>query len=126
MRIAVLSLFFVALFASAQDKPRVIDFTKPLIGIDSKPIIKDKDGKEPMTLGDAAVIALETSADDDRTQSGEEKFKRDQLARKIYNQKDVVLSIEEIALIKTRIGKILVPAVIGAAWPLLDPSTKGQ
>ena len=112
--------------AIAQDKPQSqhYDFTQKLIGVDGKPITitdKGKDG-QALTLGEVSVMSLEASLDEDRTATGIDKFKRDQLARKIYGQKDVVLSVEEVTLIKERIGKAAIPPVVGAAWPLLDKS----
>ena|ERR1039458_3686729 len=117
---------FVLLMAwhlQAQDV-RHIDFTKPLIGMDGNPITSaDAKGLQtPMTLGDAAVSALETILDEDRQAPGAEKFKLDELARKIYKKKDAVLLIEEIAKIKDRIGKYYGPVVIGPAWRMLDPA----
>lgn len=120
------TVFFFLLAVSvlnAQDKPRAIDFTTALSTISGKPILQDpKDSKSIFTLGDAAVVALEGEIESDRGESGEQKFKRDQLARKIYGQSSIVLTVEEIALIKDRIGKVASPVVVGAAWPLLDPA----
>ena len=111
---------------------RRIDFTQPLIGMDGNPITSllppqgsSADAKgvlTPMTLGDAAVSALETILEEDRQSPGAEKFKLDELARKIYKKKDAVLLVEEIATIKNRIGKYYGPIVIGPAWRILDPA----
>lgn len=120
----VLLLALALVVSAAAQTPRTIDFTQPLISIVGKPMLQDpKDPASAITLGDAAVLALETATEDDKGASGEDKFKRDQLARKIYGKKDVALTVEEIALIKTRIGKVETPAVVGAAWPLLDPAS---
>lgn len=132
--IAVL-LLFCASFATmqnaiAQEKketPRHINFNQTLKGFDGKVIQTGGDAKSsrPMTLGDAAIVALETPIEDDRKDTGDEKFKRDMLARKIYlDAPSVVLTVEETALIKERIGKIYGPIVVGATWPLIDPATK--
>jgi hypothetical protein len=103
---------------------RRIDFTQPLIGMDGNPITSaDAKGVlTPMTLGDAAASALETILEEDRQSPGAEKFKLDELARKIYKKKDAVLLVEEIATIKNRIGKYYGPIVIGPAWRILDPA----
>jgi hypothetical protein len=117
-------LLTVASFAQAGSKPRTIDFTQPLRGFDGKEITQPMDGKklEVMTLGDASVIALESVSEEDRSAAGNVKFERDVLARKIYKNSGVVLKVEEVALLKERIGRVFGPSVIGAAWPLLDPS----
>lgn len=103
---------------------RSIDFTQRLTSAMGEPMQqKDKDGNvEPLTLGDVALIALETPTDDDRTVDARKKFERDLLARRIWKNAHAELSPEDIALIKERIGKVYGPAQIGATWPLLDPT----
>lgn len=120
-RLLICSSFCIA--ALAVDAPRRIDFTAPLLRLDGKPM-RASDAKDApvMTLGDAAVGALEAVTEEDRNTAGIDKFKRDQLARKVFEKRDAVLTVEEIALIKDRIGKVYAPSVIGAAWPMLDPS----
>lgn len=112
-------------FAQGKDAVRKIDFTQVLRGFDGKPInVGDAAHPKDLTLGDACVGALETPLDADRPDTGEVKFKRDQLARKIYGAKGAELHPEDLALIKERIGKVYGPLVVGAAWPLLDPLEK--
>lgn len=107
----------------AAETPRKINFTVPLVGVDRKEMkVSDAKDAPPLTLGDVCVTALETMIEEDRQADGLSKFKRDQLARKIHGAKDVVLSVEDVELLKTRVGKVYGPAVIGAAWPLLDPA----
>jgi len=113
--------FLVLGFALAD----TIDFTQQLTGIDGKPLMNgDAKTPVPMTLGDAAVLALESQIEEDRTTTGDAKFKQDELARKIYKNAKASLTVEEIASIKTRIGKVFPPMTVGAAWRLLDPSLK--
>ena len=99
---------------------KALDFTQTVLGIDGKPL--NGDTKPALTLGDIAVTALHSTIEDDKTLSGLDKFKMDELARKIYKSKAAMLSVEDVALIKTRIGKVYGPLVIGATWRLLDPS----
>lgn len=121
------SVLLAALFlmsAAAQEKPRHIDFTQPLLGVDGKSIpIGDLKKPDAMTLGDAALGALEASLDTDKQLSGADKFKQDQLARKVYGKRDAILTVEEIALIKTRVGQAYGPMVVGAVWRVLDPAS---
>ena len=114
-----------SVMAFTQTAPRHIDFTQVLTGLDSRPIL-NTDAKPPaaFTLGDVAVNALENQIDEDRNLAGSVKFDRDQLARKIYHAKAAILTAEEIALIKERIGKLYGPLIVGAAWPLIDPAMK--
>ena len=117
----------VVLMASAallaQPPSHHIDFTQPLIGFDNKPLILPN-ATRPMTLGEAVVNALLTSTPDDQKLSGVEKYKLDALARKVYAAKDVELSVEELATIKDRVGKVSTPILVGAVWRILDPTEK--
>jgi hypothetical protein len=125
----LLTIICFGAMALAEEKataPRHIDFTAALKGVDGQTISSGKpaaDGKTPipMTLGDAALMALETALEEDRQSTGADKFKLDDLARRIYGKKDVVLPVEDVALIKTRIGKAYGPMIVGAAWRVLDP-----
>jgi hypothetical protein len=124
VRILLLLAFTpAAAFAqTAPDTARHIDFTKVLTGFDGKLIVTSDKNSEKLTLGAVCVNALEISLDEDRGASGQQKFEADQLARKIWGKNDAVLKAEEIALLKTRIGKTYGPLVVGAAWRLLDPA----
>lgn len=113
----------------AESKPAIasgatpINFATTLKGIDGKEL-KDPAGKA-LTLADAAVTALTTITDDDRNATGEMKFRRAELAARVLAGTKS-LTVEELAQIKTLIGKVYGPVVIGAAWPLLDPSLKKE
>lgn len=122
--LAICTLLAGSMLVFAQDKPRHIDFTQALSGIDGKPL-QDGDAKNPhsITLSEIAIQALETPLDSDKDMQGSAKFKLDQLARKVYRNPDVVLTVEDTALLKERIGKAYGPLVVGAAWRLLDPAT---
>jgi hypothetical protein len=119
----------LALFAClpllGQVTPRPIDFTQVLVGINGQPMMAgDVKSPTPLTLGDAAVNALLSPTQADQQMTGIEKFKLDELARKIYGKKDVVLTLDELKLIKDRVGSISPPMVVGAVWRLLDPAQK--
>lgn len=124
----------LALCGTAGAQERHIDFMKPLLGVDDKPLMNPPDMKnpsakpEPVTLSDIAVTALESSIDQDRGLSPEEHFKLDALARKIYKNHDCVLTNPEVTQIEDRIGKFPWPsnAVVGAAWRILDPARAGS
>ncbi len=117
--------FAVRSIAQATSQPRHIDFTQALKGMDGKPILNsDEKPPVPMTLSDASISALLLQTADDQRMSGAEKFRLAQLAQRVYKSKDVVLSVEDLATLKDRIGKICTPLVVGASWPLLDPAQK--
>jgi hypothetical protein len=106
-----------------KDPPRHIDFTQEIKGLDGKPVMNgDVKPAVAMTLGDVAVVALETSLDEDKGITGAVKFERDELARKVYKKSSVVLTAEQLASIKERIGKVYSAMIVGAAWRLLDPA----
>ncbi len=119
-KLAIALMFIVCLPVFAQSG-RKLDFTQRLTAVDGS-LLQNGGAKPPapLTLGDVAVMALETESQGE-TLSGLEKFKLDTLARKIYRQKDVVLALDELVMIKDRIGKVEPPIVVGAAWRLLDP-----
>ncbi len=113
-----------------------VDFTQPLSDARGKPMMQRDDCPPPkpgepdacplvpQTLGDIAVTALTSMlTKEDQDQPGNKKFLADRLAHRIYKAK-VVLSPEDMALIKERIGKVYGPAVVGATWPLLDPTLR--
>lgn len=58
--------------------------------------------------------------------AGEEKARRSYLAIEIYKAKnEIELEVDDVKLIKDRIGKIYSSAlVVGQAWELLDPKKK--
>lgn len=130
MKIIATLLAALALTVSAAAQNRTIDFTQVIKNLNGEPfttqgVTQKPDAKpENLTLGDVAVNALETPVPDDSKLTGEDKFKMDLLARKVYKAKSVSLTPEEIKTIKDRIGKIYAATVVGAAWRLLDPEAK--
>jgi hypothetical protein len=110
------------------DTPRHIDFTQVIKDLDGKPLPINMEGKLPAvaTLGQVAKDALVNVLQEDAQLPGSVKYDHWVLAGKIYPDKsDVVLTAEELATIKERIGKAFGPLVVGPCWKLLDPATKG-
>lgn len=101
-----------------------IDFTAVLKDLDNKPIRDElamvTNGGKPvdLTLGRAASAALFAGSQGDV--SGEDKFKWASLAVEIRDAKAATLSLEDLALIKTKIGILYGGLVVLRAWPLLD------
>lgn len=73
-----------------------------------------------MTLKDASISGLTSHVAGDEHTSGEDKFKRYQLAQKVYAGGEVELTPEESSLIKQRIGKCYGPVVVGPAFVALN------
>jgi hypothetical protein len=117
---AVLTLI-VLLAPAAQ----AVDFAAPITLIDGTTPLRDQGDKgKIVTLGDVAQTALLSTFQDEPNLKGEDKIKRFSLATKIEGQrKDPVLTADDIALIKTLIGKAYNPLITGQAWKLLDPAS---
>ena len=102
------------------------DFTVPLTDLDGKTIDDGTPDHKPFTLGRAAIVALITTYPDESGLKDIDKFKRAELASKINRDPHLVLSSEEITLVKMMIGKAFGPVVVYKAWPLLDGSIKPE
>lgn len=126
MKAATLLISIILLLSAlglAQPVAPRLNFAQVLTGLDGKPIMDGAGSSaKPLTLSTVAVYALEATLEEDRQSSGEQKFQLDQLARKVYDNRDAVLTVDETALLKKRIGEAYGPLVVGAAWRLLDPA----
>lgn len=104
-----------------------LDFTTPLHAISGGPFKDDKGAPVEMLLGSVAENAL--LAPDQADTNGTEKNKAFWLAVKLHEKgsdkyaKDANLTAEEITRIKDKIGKFYPPAIVGAAWQILDPAS---
>ena len=137
-------LLLLSTSALAEDRKPAIDFTQPLVGVDGKilfqggedclpqaadkpPLLPGKTcSKSDLSLSDVSVGALETVLEHDRNEDPKKRFVRDQLARKVYKNSGVALTTEEISMIKDRVGRAYGPSIVGASWPMLDPSLGGK
>ena len=95
-----------------------IDFSKELIGYDGEPL---KEGDKIITLAMVCCNALGNPAPDEAQLPGEEKARRFDLAVAVYASKGPLdLKVEQVALIKSLIGKLYGPMVVGPVWKLLE------
>ena len=107
-----------------KDSPRHIDFTQVIKDLDGKPLPINIEGKLPSvaTLGLVAKESLTHQLQGDPPEGGP-KYDHWVLASKVYPDKsDVVLTAEELATVKERIGKAWPPEIVGPAWRMLDPA----
>jgi hypothetical protein len=98
-----------------------INVDQEILDLDEKPIIKsiDKDGKQiNLKLQDVICGALIHFEQND--QDGSEKVLRFEIALKVKAFSEVDLKSEEIAKIKSLIGKIYAPVVVGRAHKMLE------
>ncbi|WVK90006.1 hypothetical protein [Burkholderia phage vB_BpP_HN02] len=80
----------------------------------NKPIQSESDN---LTLGEVIGQALLAM---DKDVSGDEKYRRYKLWKVVSEGGEVDLTIEDLALIKSRIGATFVTMVVGRAFDLLE------
>lgn len=104
------------------------DFSKIFLDADGKPICTRELKPEQacpddgfFTLRLAARNALNGVYQDEQNLSGDEKYKRGEIAQSIVATGEVKLKVEDIALIKRLIGKAYPPPIVFQAWRELDP-----
>lgn len=98
-----------------------INFNSPILDLDGKPL--EVEG-EPITLATLAIKALFETLADERGQpeqlSGEEKNKNAILAQAIHTTGDLDLEVEQVAMLKARIGRLCGPLLVMRAYALLE------
>lgn len=94
-----------------------IDFSQALTGLKGEPV-KDPSG-ESVKLALVCYNAVKALYKDEENLSGEEKYKRAKLAKKL-DESSVELSVEDISLIKKLVGKAYEPEIVAAVWDLLE------
>lgn len=100
------------------------DFDSPILDENNVPVCEEAKTPCPsdrvMTVGRAARNALYILGQDEQNTSGDERYKRAELAARIKGKVDNLKS-EEKALIKQRVGKVFGPLVVKRVWDELDP-----
>lgn len=97
--------------------------------VDFSQILKSLDGASfqendtPVTLATLCCAALMYNYPDDGRLSGEEKFKRYEVASKIYGKSEVDVTADEITRLKGVIGKFYGANLVGPAFVALDSGT---
>ena len=95
--------------------------------IDFSAVIKDldgdavKDGETDATLGRVASTALLASYADEQNLPAEDKVKRFRLAEIAAKGGEREVKVEDVALIKTLIGKAFAPLIVGRAFDIIEP-----
>lgn len=95
-----------------------INFDSEILSLDHQPLKPP----ESMNLDKLTLksVCIESLMFNEEGMSGEQKFSNYQLARKISAGGEVDCSVEELALIKKRIGLAWGVNVVGPAWSLLE------
>ena len=96
-----------------------IDVRQVLYGIDGEALTEPgKNGIEEITLKKVMCGALMAPA---QTATGEQKAEAWNLAFRIQAADKMPLTVDEIAMIKKKIGETFNAIVVGPAWLILDP-----
>lgn len=102
-----------------------INFNTPLLDLKGNQIavVISHDQDAPRVLGTLAVVCVEAllSPLQDEKPTGEMKMRRYELAKRIHPGGEVSLPAEDIAMLKTLVGRAWPALIQGAAWELLDP-----
>lgn len=121
-------LVFAAAIAAFTAPAMALDFSKPLMDADGKPIcvVQVAEGAtcpdgSAATLGRVVRAALYAQFPDEQNLSLDDKLKRGDLAQAITGAGDIKLKAEDIALIKKVVGKAYGPLIVWAAVRELDP-----
>ena len=103
-----------------------VDFSKVVMDDEGKPICMEavREGECPpdkiATLGRVVRIALYTTFPDEQNLSGEEKYKRGELAQGLAGAGDTKVKLEDLLVMKKVVGKLYGPGVVKPAWDLLE------
>jgi len=96
----------------------LLDTTKVLVNIAGESLKESvNDVAVDVILRTVVVNALLSPVEKD---TGMKKMEKEELARKIYQNDSVDLTIEQVKLIKDRIGEMYAPIVVGQCWRLLE------
>ena len=99
-----------------------------LVKVDSKlkaldgTVIVDNDGKGNAVEATVRMALVNAILSPVQKETGMEKVKKYELAKRIHDTDEVELSPEEIELIKDRVGEIYTPVVVGQVLELLGDS----
>jgi hypothetical protein len=103
-----------------------IDFDTVLKRLDGKPLqVPDGDSTKNANLSFVATEAL-MAFDPQSKESGENKAKFWALAMRVAKGGEVELTVEEVSMLKQKIGENFAPVVVGPAWELLEQRVVGE
>ena len=81
--------------------------------------MKDNDGQGNAIDATVKMAIVNAVLSPVQKESGVEKVKKYELAKKVFNADEVDLDEKEIALIKERIGELYAPVIVGQVYELL-------
>ena len=82
--------------------------------------LKPEDEQEKVTYGELCkrAILFLVPSEENKNVSGQEKYKRYKISKKIDNKEDI--TAEEIAIIKSDVGRVFTPMAVGMIWDFLE------
>ena len=95
-----------------------IDFSAVIKDLDGDPV---KDGEKDATLGRVACSALLASYADEQGLRAEDKVKRFRLAEVAAKGGEQEMKVEDVALLKSLIGKAFAPLIVARAHDIIEP-----
>jgi hypothetical protein len=96
-----------------------IDFSAVIKDLDGEAV---KDGEKDATLGRVACTALLASYADEPNLAAEDKVKRFRLAEVAARGGEQEMKIDDVALVKTLIGKAFAPLIVARAYDIIEPA----
>ena len=82
--------------------------------------LKDKDTNGQVIDVTVKTVIINAILIPKQNETGIEKVQKYELAKKIYSSPEVDLTVEEIVLIKEKVGEAFAPIVVGQIWNLLE------
>ena len=96
-----------------------IDFSAVIKNLEGDAV---KDGEKDATLGRVACTALLASYADEQNLPAEDKVKRFRLAEVAARGGKQEMKIDDVALVKTLIGKAFAPLIVARAYDIIEPA----
>jgi len=87
--------------------------------------MKDSDGTGNAIDATVKLAIVNAVLSPVQKENGIEKVRKFDLAQRIYKEDDVELTVEEISLIKERVGEVFPPLVTGQVWNILEGKESG-
>lgn len=94
-----------------------VDLDAKITDLEGRPT---KDGEKDMTLSSVICSAMLVTVPGDQELSSDEKVRMFKLAQSAIKAGQQELSVEDVAFLKKRIGKLFGPLVVGRAFDLLE------
>jgi hypothetical protein len=95
-----------------------LNFDAEILDLAGKPLPNGPDG--PMTLATIACSALIGVMQDDQSLPADDKVKMFRLAQQAIKAGVQEVKVEDVTLLKRRIGKMYGPLVVGRAYDLIE------